>query len=70
MKAFRARYSMKPSRRVSITSIMTALALIGNYSLVAIVNVELSSTILFTTAFVFGFPMGVACVLLMSIIYA
>jgi len=49
---------------------MTALALIGNYSLVAIVNVELSSTILFTTAFVFGFPMGVACVLLMSIIYA
>jgi len=70
MKALRARYSMKPSRRVSITSIMTALAVIGNYSLVAIPNVELGSTILFTTAFVFGFPMGVACVLLMSIIYA
>jgi len=70
MKALRARYSMKPSRRVSITVIMTALALMGNYSLVAIPNVELSSTILFTTAFVFGFPMGIACVLLMSIIYA
>jgi len=49
---------------------MTALALIGNYSLVAIPNVELSSIILFTAAFVFGFPMGVTCVLLMSIIYA
>jgi len=49
---------------------MTALAVIGNYSLVAIPNVELGSTILFTTAFVFGFPMGFACVLLMSIIYA
>jgi len=70
MEALRARYSMKPSRRVSITSIMTALALIGNYSLVAIPNVELGSIILFTTAFVFGFPMGVTCVLLMSIIYA
>ncbi|MCK4740180.1 MAG: hypothetical protein KAT22_01435 [Candidatus Thorarchaeota archaeon] len=70
MEFLRARHSMKPSRRVSITSIMTALALIGNYSLVAFANVELGSTILFTTAFVFGFPMGVTCVLLMSIIYA
>ncbi|MCK4484931.1 MAG: hypothetical protein KAU89_08900 [Candidatus Thorarchaeota archaeon] len=70
MEALRARYSMKPSQRVSITSIMTALALVGNYSLVGIPNVELGSTILFTTAFVFGFPMGVTCVLLMSIIYA
>jgi len=70
MDALRPRYSMKPSRRVSITSIMTALALIGNYSLVAIPNVELGSTILFTTAFIFGFPMGVTCVLLTSIIYA
>jgi MFS family permease len=70
MKALRARHSMKLSRRVSITSIMTALALVGNYSLAAIPNVELGSTILFTTAFVFGFPMGATCVLLMSIIYA
>ena len=70
MEVLRARHSMKPSRRVSITSIMTALALIGSYWLVSIPNVELGSTILFTTAFVFGFPMGVTCVLLMSIIYA
>jgi hypothetical protein len=59
MEALRARHSMKPSRRVSITSIMTALALIGNYWLVSIPNVELGSTILFATAFVFGFPMGI-----------
>ncbi|MGY5862206.1 MAG: hypothetical protein RTU09_07520 [Candidatus Thorarchaeota archaeon] len=70
MDVLRARFSMKPSRSVSITSIMTALALIGNYSLAAIPNIELGSTILFTTAFVFGFPMGITCVLLMSIIYA
>ncbi|MFX0107081.1 MAG: hypothetical protein ACFE7R_02260 [Candidatus Hodarchaeota archaeon] len=57
------------SRWVSITATMTALALVGNYVLVAIPNVELGSAILFVTGYVFGFEMAAWCVLLVSIIF-
>ncbi|MHA2309975.1 MAG: hypothetical protein ACXADC_10770 [Candidatus Thorarchaeota archaeon] len=61
--------SMTRSRQVSITAIMTALALTGNYVFVAIPNVELGSGILFVTAYIFGFQTGASCALLMAIIF-
>ncbi|MHA1960148.1 MAG: hypothetical protein ACW99U_07960 [Candidatus Thorarchaeota archaeon] len=58
------------ARWVAIASIMSALALVGNYSLVAIPNVELGTTVLFITSIVFGLPMGIWCTLIMSAIFA
>ncbi len=58
------------SLRVAVTGMMTALALVGLYSLTAIPNVELGSVVLFSTAYLFGLGVGVMCALLVSIIYA
>jgi len=58
------------SQWVAITAIMSALALVGNYVLVAIPNVELGSGVLFLTAFLFGIEMSLWSVFLVSIIYA
>ncbi|MHA1882718.1 MAG: hypothetical protein ACTSUO_06695 [Candidatus Thorarchaeota archaeon] len=63
------KYSISDSKRVSITAIMTALALVGNYSLVTIPNVELGSVILFITAYIFGAQMAVTSTLIMTIVY-
>lgn len=63
-------HSSSKSRWVAITAIMSALALVGNYVLVAIPNVELGSGVLFLTAYLFGLQMGFWCVLVVSIIYA
>ncbi len=57
------------TRWVSITSIMTALALVGCYSLSFIPDVELGSLVLFATAYVFGSGMALWCTLIMSIVY-
>lgn len=48
---------------------MTALALVGNYALVAIPNLELGSTILFVTAYLFGPLMAIWSTLIMSILF-
>lgn len=58
------------SRKVAIVANMTALALLGNYSLVGIPNVELGSVVIFITALVFGLPMGIWTALLTSIIFS
>lgn len=58
------------SRWVSISSLMTALALTGNYALVMVPNVELGTTILFLTAYVFGLSMGLWCATLTSVVFA
>ncbi len=60
---------MSLSRWVSITSIMTALALVGNYALVAIPNLELGSSILFVTAYIFGALMAIWSTLIMSLLF-
>lgn len=60
---------MGSSRWVSITAIMTALALVGNYALVAVPNLELGSTVLFVTAYIFGAPMAVWATLIMSLLF-
>ena len=62
--------SIRRSRWVALTAIMTSLALVGNYAFVAVPNVELGTTILFLTAWIFGLPMAVWSTLLMSIIFA
>ena len=54
METTSSRKAMRGSRWISITAIMTALALVGNYALVAFPNLELGSTVLFVTAYVFG----------------
>ena len=64
-----SKYAVSKSKRVSITAIMTALAIVGNYSLVTIPNVELGSIVLFVTAYVFGMQMAVTSTLIMSVIY-
>lgn len=58
------------SRKVAIVANMTALALLGNYALVGIPNVELGTVVIFITALVFGLPLGVWCALLTSIIFS
>jgi len=62
-------FHIDTSRRVSIVAIMTALALVGNYTLVMIPNVELGSTILFVTAYTFGWTIGAPCALIMSVVF-
>ncbi|MCF2136059.1 MAG: hypothetical protein K9W43_02365 [Candidatus Thorarchaeota archaeon] len=69
MKSYNAGESIQPSKRVSLIAIMTALALVGNYALVAVPNVELGSTILFFTGYIFGFQIALPCVLLMALIF-
>jgi hypothetical protein len=60
---------MSSSRWISILAIMTALALVGNYVLVAVPNVELGSTVLFVTAYIFGMQMAVWSTLIMSLLF-
>ncbi len=57
------------SRWVALAATMTALALVGNYSLVAIPSVEFGTAVLFVTAYVFGLGMGIWCTLLMSLVF-
>lgn len=70
MDVKRRKLTISPSRKVAIVANMTALALVGNYSLVGVPNVELGTVVLFITALVFGTSMGVWCALLTSIIFA
>ncbi len=70
MEAHKPYHESNKSRWVAVTAIMSALALVGNYVLVAIPNVELGSSVLFVTAYLFGLGMGIWCVLIVSIIYA
>jgi hypothetical protein len=60
---------IRDSRWVSITAIMTALALVGNYALVAVPNLELGSTVLFVTAYIFGMQMAIWSTLIMSLLF-
>lgn len=48
---------------------MTALTLVGNYALVAIPNLELGSTVLFVTAYIFGAQMAIWSTLIMSVLF-
>ena len=61
--------SIDGSRWIAITSIMTALAIVGNYSVVFIPNVELGTIVLFVTAYVFGPVMALWSTLITSIIF-
>jgi len=70
MEAYKPYHESNKSRWVAVTAIMSALALVGNYVLVAIPNVELGSGVLFVTAYLFGLGMGIWCVFIVSIIYA
>ncbi len=70
MEEHRPFHKSSQSRWVAVTAIMSALALVGNYVLVAIPNIELGSGVLFVTAYLFGLQMSFWCVLLVSIIYA
>ena len=70
MEEYTPFHTSSRSRWVAVTAIMSALALVGNYVLVAIPNVELGSGVLFVTAYLFGLQMGFWCVLVVSIIYA
>lgn len=48
---------------------MTALALVGNYALVAVPNLELGSSMLFLTAYIFGAHMAIWSTLIMSLLF-
>lgn len=62
--------SLPRSRQVAILANMTALALLGNYALVGIPNVELGTVVIFITSLIFGIVMGVGTAVLTSIIFA
>ena len=70
MEEYTPFHKLSRSRWVAVTAIMSSLALVGNYVLVAIPNVELGSGVLFVTAYLFGLQMGGWCVLVVSIIFA
>ena len=69
MKPQNSYEKMSGSRWVSIAAIMTALALVGNYALVAVPNLELGSTVLFVTAYIFGAHMAIWSTLIMSVLF-
>jgi energy-coupling factor transport system substrate-specific component len=69
MKSPHAAGVIRGSRKVSIVAIMTALALVGNYVVVAIPNLELGSTVLFVTAYIFGAQISIWSALIMSILF-
>ncbi|MFW9850156.1 MAG: hypothetical protein ACFFF4_13550 [Candidatus Thorarchaeota archaeon] len=70
MKGVQRGLSVGSSRWIAIAAIMTALAIVGNYIVVFIPNVELGTVILFVTAFVFGPIMGIWSTIIMSIIFS
>ncbi len=57
------------SRKVALTAVMAALALVANYILVLAPNVELGSSILFVTGFLFGIEMAASCVLIVAMVF-
>jgi hypothetical protein len=61
---------IRRSRWVALTAIMTALALVGNYALVGLPNVELATTVFVLTAYSFGLSMAVWSTLIMSLIFS
>jgi hypothetical protein len=69
VEAEKPQRKISDSRWVSITAIMTALALVGNYALVAIPNLELGSTVLFVAAYIFGATMAIWSTLIMSLLF-
>ena len=52
-----------------MTAIMTSLALVGNYAVVAVPNLELGSSVLFLTAYIFGAHMAIWSTLIMSLLF-
>ncbi|MFX1368275.1 MAG: hypothetical protein ACFFAY_06745 [Promethearchaeota archaeon] len=69
MELERKPLQMSRSRWVAIAAIMSALAIVGNYVLVTIPNVELGSTVLFVTAYLFGYSMGIWCTTIMAVVF-
>lgn len=48
---------------------MAALALVANYIIVVAPNVELGSSVLFITGFLFGIEMATSCVLIVAVVF-
>lgn len=65
----RKELSLNGSRMIAITAVMTALAIVGNYIVVFIPNVELGTLVLFVTSYVFGPIMALWATLIMSLIF-
>jgi hypothetical protein len=61
--------TLDSSRKVAITGVMAALTLVAYYALVVAPNVELGSSVLFVTGFLFGIEMAFSCVLIVSLIF-
>ncbi|MFW9907078.1 MAG: ECF transporter S component [Candidatus Thorarchaeota archaeon] len=65
----RGRLTTGSTRWVAITATMTALAIVGNYSVVFIPNVEFGTIVLFLTAYIFGLQMAFWSTLITSIVF-
>lgn len=57
------------SRKVALTAVLAALALVANYIVVVAPNVELGSSVLFMTGFLFGFEMAASCVVIVAFVF-
>ncbi len=62
--------NIPPSRKTSLTAILSALALVGTYLFVAIPNVELGSVVFFIIGLVFGLDIGFSSMIIASIIFS
>jgi hypothetical protein len=60
---------MQTSRTVAIISVFTALIISSNFALASIPNVKLMDTIVFTSAFLFGFRSGAYIAILSALIW-
>ena len=56
-------------RKISITSLLIALALVTNYSLIYIPNVKLMDSIVLLISYIFGFKYGLFSAILIWLIY-
>ena len=61
--------ALRPSQKIAIVSLMTALAVVTNYAMLPLSNIKLMDTIVFVSALVFGLNVGVSVGALTWLVY-
>lgn len=60
---------LRPSQKIAIVSLFTALALATNYAMLPLSNIKLMDTIVFVSALIFGLNVGVSVGALTWLVY-
>ncbi len=61
--------ALRPSQKIAIVSLMTALAVVTNYAMLPLSNIKLMDTIAFVSALMFGLNVGVSVGALTWLVY-